>query len=186
MGALRQRARRILQVTGVPDFEADLNRLFGYEGDESDKTKVQRSRIDTREVALRGKVAKQIRVRLDRFSQAPVEGGLFDSAPVWKVKGDAESGKVSFWWRIRDYQNGEAALLLHLLRDMWTEDLPLGGEKGVGRGRLRGVSAKIAFPEGNARIEQEDKKSLRITDPHNFLTAFNLPLNQLFTPHHAP
>jgi len=36
-------------------------------------------------------------------------------------------------------------LLLLLLRDLWTGDLPLGGESSVGRGRLKGRSATLAY-----------------------------------------
>jgi hypothetical protein len=46
-------------------------------------------------------------------------------------------------------KNAELGLILLLLKDLWTGDLPIGGESGVGRGRLKGLSATISTPEGN-------------------------------------
>jgi len=36
-------------------------------------------------------------------------------------------------------------LLLLLLKDLWTGDLPLGGESSVGRGRLKGKTASLVY-----------------------------------------
>ena len=38
-------------------------------------------------------------------------------------------------------------MLLLLLKDLWTGDLPLGGESSIGRGRLRGLEAKLCDQE---------------------------------------
>ncbi len=37
--------------------------------------------------------------------------------------------------------------MLLLLKDLWTGDLPIGGESSVGRGRLKGLSATLHAPE---------------------------------------
>ncbi len=182
MGALRHRAEKILKVAGVSGSDGKINHLFGYQGDDGDATKIQRSRIDTREASIHAKSAVQTRIRLDRFTQAPVEGGLFNSAPVWRVHQEDDSGKVTLWWRIRDYQPGEAALLLHLLRDLWTGDLPLGGEKNIGRGRLEGFVAEVSFPNQPAVQIKQQEEGIELTDPNQLLSQFNQPLSQLFTP----
>ncbi len=42
-------------------------------------------------------------------------------------------------------------MLLLLLKDLWTGDLPLGGEISVGRGRLRGKSAHLKYQNGQVQ-----------------------------------
>ncbi|MBK9231259.1 MAG: hypothetical protein IPO15_10455 [Anaerolineae bacterium] len=42
-------------------------------------------------------------------------------------------------------------LLLLVLKDLWTGDLPLGGESSVGRGRLAGRNARVV----NRTADQE-------------------------------
>jgi hypothetical protein len=37
------------------------------------------------------------------------------------------------------------------LKDLWTGDLPLGGEIAVGRGRLRGKSCELVYQNGQER-----------------------------------
>ena len=32
---------------------------------------------------------------------------------------------------------------------MWTQDLPLGGESNIGRGRLQGVAGTLCFNQGD-------------------------------------
>lgn len=36
-------------------------------------------------------------------------------------------------------------MILLLLKDLWVGDLPVGGEASVGRGRLQGNFARLAF-----------------------------------------
>lgn len=46
---------------------------------------------------------------------------------------------------IRDYKPHEAGLMLLVLKDLWTGDLVVGGEKAIGRGVFEGESATISF-----------------------------------------
>ena len=55
--------------------------------------------------------------------------------------------------RLFDSKDHEIGLLLLLLKDLWTGDLPLGGEISVGRGRLRGRSATLIWK----RAEQTEE-----------------------------
>jgi CRISPR/Cas system CSM-associated protein Csm3 (group 7 of RAMP superfamily) len=141
IGVMRHRAQKILAAVGMVPQAAQkhVEQLFGYV-DEVTKN-AARSRIFTREadISAAGKLKKQTRIRLDRFIAAPVDGGLYDSAPIWTES----NGKFKLWWRIANYQDWEAALLLHLLKDLWTGDLSIGGEKNVGRGVLVGHSATV-------------------------------------------
>ncbi|MBU0702211.1 hypothetical protein KKE26_13120 [bacterium] len=54
-----------------------------------------------------------------------------------------------------NYQDWEAGLLLLILKDLWNEDLPIGGEKNVGRGILKGVLAKIQWNRQEITIEEK-------------------------------
>ncbi len=49
-------------------------------------------------------------------------------------------------------------LLLLVLKDLWTGDLPLGGESSVGRGRLRGLSATIRDGDKQWTLGQEGER----------------------------
>ena len=59
-----------------------------------------------------------------------------------------------------------------LLKDLWTSDLPVGGESSIGRGRLKGINAdlirhhpqnrkqwQIRQSNGNLQIEDESDLS---------------------------
>lgn len=49
---------------------------------------------------------------------------------------------------LQNPKNHDIGLLLLLLKDLWTEDLPLGGESSVGRGRLQGRQAELTHQNG--------------------------------------
>lgn len=166
IGAMRHRAYEILLAGGLDTQAADgkLAKLFGYaetenNPNEAEKARPQRSRIHTREADLgkAGKMMKQTRIRVDRFTSAPVDTGLFDSAPLWRI----QDGRFELQWRIEQYADWEASLLLHLLRDLWTGDLALGGEKNVGRGRLQGHRADIQAPGIQASFQADPQGRLQ-------------------------
>jgi hypothetical protein len=52
---------------------------------------------------------------------------------------------------IQQPTDAEIGLLLLLLKDLWTGDLPLGGEISVGRGRLQGIIARMNFKQANQK-----------------------------------
>jgi hypothetical protein len=51
----------------------------------------------------------------------------------------------------------EIGLLLLLLKDLWTGDLPIGGESSIGRGRLQGIDAKIYYEGNTWQIQGKEK-----------------------------
>ena len=63
--------------------------------------------------------------------------------------------------KIADCKDWEAGLMMLLLKDLWASDLPLGGEKNIGRGLLKGETVKICF-NGNNYAINEEKNRLRI------------------------
>jgi hypothetical protein len=104
----------------------------------------------------------QTRVRIDPFTGGALETGLFSEQPVFGQastavnidmclqfpanKDEESSAKQeihSTEEQLSEGQKSQAALLVLCLKDLWTEDLPLGGESSCGRGRLQGCHAQL-------------------------------------------
>ena len=77
-------------------------------------------------------------------------------------------------------RRAEIGLLLMLLKDLCSGDLPLGGETGVGRGRLRGVNAVLMLPsrETPYTITQNRNGELTIAGDRAELQSFVAALHQ--------
>lgn len=146
-GAIRHRAVKILNTNG---FSSDkfLRDMMGWvDNDQNIDGNAKKSRLLIEEVLLNGvSPMKQNRIRIDRFTGGTMDGALFDSEPVWK------NGDNTFTLTFRldgnksskeGQYNNEKALLLFLLKDLWTGDLAIGGEKNIGRGVLQGRNAEI-------------------------------------------
>lgn len=138
-GAVRARALRIAN-TIVPDRAGKLiNDMFGQhiEGASDIPTG---SRLVSRETVLKGtRDLVQSRVKIDRFTGGSFPQALFTQQPAFGGKGS----QVKVHLTLRNPKRAEIGLLLLVLKDLWTGDLPLGGESSVGRGRLRGLSANL-------------------------------------------
>jgi CRISPR/Cas system CSM-associated protein Csm3 (group 7 of RAMP superfamily) len=150
-GAMRARGQRIAN-TMLKDDEAAkklISELFGPATDEFKQQSERKnlsdpsaSRLTVRERAVQGKSdLVQTRIRIDRFTGGTYPGALFEQQPV--TGGDQSLVTVSI--ELRKPTEAQIGLLLHLLRDLWTGDLPLGGEASVGRGRLEGVKADLCW-----------------------------------------
>jgi CRISPR/Cas system CSM-associated protein Csm3 (group 7 of RAMP superfamily) len=146
-GALRARALRIA-LTVRPDVADELvNDMFGRQLAGSDD-KPSGSRVVTHESPLQGPVLNlvQSRVKIDRFTGGAYPGALFTEQPAW---GDGQTGveiNLSLRCPAEDgLRDAEIGLLLLVLKDLWTGDLPLGGESSIGRGRLAGQSARLVL-----------------------------------------
>jgi len=100
------------------------------------------SRVVTEEsLVTNGSDLVQSRVKIDRFTGGSFPTALFSQQPVFG--GDAAEVKLSL--ALRNPEDAEIGLLLLVLKDLWTEDLPLGGESSVGRGRLAGKQATLTW-----------------------------------------
>ncbi len=134
-GVLRARATRILNTVRPHDATSMVNRLFGRDlhtakGATASRLVVQESTIE------QGQMLVQNRVAIDRFTGGAFETALFGEAPQ-------VGGTVEITLTIRNPQDEDKGLLLLLLKDLWTGDLPIGGTSSIGRGRLRGMQATI-------------------------------------------
>jgi CRISPR/Cas system CSM-associated protein Csm3 (group 7 of RAMP superfamily) len=140
-GALRHRAFLIeqnnTQLKGVTD------ELFGYVDKinkiaNKSKMIIEESYISPDKVHL----YLQNRVKIDRFTGGALHGALFNSEAIWA------SGKEAIVIKIKIFSqttHKERLLLILLLKDLWLEDLAIGGEKNIGRGILTGLSASIDY-----------------------------------------
>ena len=66
---------------------------------------------------------------------------------------------------LRNPEEAQIGLLLHILKDLWAGDLPLGGEWSPGRGRLEGVKADLYLHQP----EQTEPEVWHISQDHGKL-----------------
>ena len=148
-GVLRHRAGYILRMLDKPDSELWLRNLMGF----SSKEKSQKSRFVVDETYFHSGVVEKVqsRNRIDRFTGGTIESALFTNKPVWQKTKDKPTLHLHF--EIQDYAPWEAGLALFLLKDLWTGNLAIGGEKSIGRGTLQGIAADIVCDKGTCRLE---------------------------------
>ena len=136
-GVLRARAERITHYLRPHNADAFLADLFGPRMEDR-QTVPCGSRMWVKEVEIKPEKQDlvQHRVKIDRFTGGSYPGALFDEQPVF-------GGTVTIDLAVRRPSPSDVGLLLLLLKDLWTGDLPLGGASSVGRGRLRGHEATL-------------------------------------------
>jgi CRISPR/Cas system CSM-associated protein Csm3 (group 7 of RAMP superfamily) len=148
-GAIRSRAFRIVNTLCNSNQEenGDLRKLFGWadtENDKENKEKIKhKSRVIINESIIENEEViekEQTRIKIDRFTGGTISGALFQSKPLWH---NNENIRIKI--KIKEAQEWEVGLLLLVLKDLWNEDLPIGGEKNIGRGVLRGKKIEIAY-----------------------------------------
>ena len=153
-GALRGRAWRILKTLGKREEEAKeiLHRLFGNVDDEARSSTALKGKLRVEEVELPHFVREvQNRIKIDRFTGGTIESALFDSMPLFREEKSKPIEGVRIV--VKDYKGWDAGLVLLLLKDLWTGDLAVGGEKNVGRGVFQGQRATVGWkdPDGKTR-----------------------------------
>ena len=140
-GVLRTRALRIARVVrnGKNDAEKWVGNLFGprLAGITDPDFRPYASRLKITEKPIKPIADSQRlrpnRIRIDRFTGGVVDGALFDEEPVYR-------GQVEVALELRNPRPGETGLVLLLLKDLLTGDLPVGGTSSVGRGVLKGTA----------------------------------------------
>ena len=172
-GAIRARALRIAN-TMHGSGPAIIENLFGN----ADKTGYKASRLWFEESVIDNCLdLVQSRIKIDRFTGGAYPGALFSEQPVFGRLACDSTVRLNL--EIQQPTDSEIGLLLLLLKDLWTGDLPLGGESAVGRGRLKGKEAVLrlrrgkvleewAFLDNNGKLEiSGDKDKLEL-----FVKAF--------------
>ncbi len=154
-GALRARALRIAKTLQLAEPERFVCQIFGGEikKDDKDKPEMQASRLITHETQIKnGLDLVQSRVKIDRFTGGAYPGALFSEQPVF----GAPETKIEVSLTLLQPTDKEIGLLLLLLKDLWTSDLPLGSESSIGRGRLSGQFARIQYDGKTWELTEED------------------------------
>ncbi|AFZ28133.1 putative RAMP superfamily protein probably involved in DNA repair [Cylindrospermum stagnale PCC 7417] len=178
-GVLRHRAEKIVKTLGISTtFIYDIFGIF-----EENIQDAQSSRLVVNETVIEQAIPLvQNRIAIDRFTGGALHGALFDEQPIFGGKETI----VTLDLELRQPNNAEIGLLLLLLKDLWTSDLPIGGESSIGRGRLQGIKAEMRrFTPDNGEdywqiIKEEDK--LQISDVNNlekFVGDLNKIVNQV-------
>jgi CRISPR/Cas system CSM-associated protein Csm3 (group 7 of RAMP superfamily) len=135
-GVLRHRAERIVKTLG--SCSPIVDKLFGFVvGKQS-----QASRLVVHEKVIeKATDLVQNRIAIDRFTGGAYHGALFDEQPIF----GGDQTIVTIELELRNPKEYEIGLLLLLLKDLWTQDLPVGGESSIGRGRLKGIKTDLIW-----------------------------------------
>ena len=168
-GAIRSRIERIVKtVKNEEEAEKIIDGLFGYVKEKTSK----KGKITVEETFIDGYAEEiQTRIKIDRFTGGTIEGALLEAKPIFS-KENAKAIKLKI--TVSDYKDYEAGLLLLVLKDLWTGDLPIGGEKAIGRGVLEGRKAEINW-DGKHSITFEDISQLEKSQKEqlqSFVEAF--------------
>lgn len=177
-GVIRHRALKILNTLEFNESEAFVNDLFGFV-DENLKRQ-HPSRIKTQDVQFKDVEMNQVqpRVKIDRFTGGTIEGAFLQNKPVWH-----KNETISLRFEIHKCESKEAGLLLLVMKDLFNRDLPIGGEKSIGRGLLQGKRIVI---EGNIHEDNMpwkgkftfNKEGLEVKSP-DMVKMLNSWVNQL-------
>lgn len=155
-----------------------INKIFG-------KSENRKGKLRVEEFPLKNVHAEmQARIKIDRFTGGTIESALFDSMPVFSGA-NQENVEIDFMLDKQNFPDWEeaAGLLLLVLKDIWTGTLAIGGEKNVGRGRLKGIKAEINWNDAkvNHKIVLTDnagKPKSENPEDWKILNQFVTKLNQ--------
>ncbi|MGB7272812.1 MAG: RAMP superfamily CRISPR-associated protein [Geitlerinemataceae cyanobacterium] len=160
-GVLRHRADRI--VNTLRSQSTLVKELFGFvEGKEAKSSRL----VVHEKVIEKATDLVQTRIAIDRFTGGAYHGALFDEQPIF----GGDETLVPMELELRNPKKYEIGLLLLLLKDLWTSDLPVGGESSIGRGRLKGVKADLNWhhPETPQQWEIcEEEGKLQVTNKND-------------------
>ncbi len=148
-GVVRHRAERIVNTILQSNSQGTtansngkgatfINELFGYVDEKKKKARASRIVVHEREMKGAETNLVQNRIAIDRFTGGAYEGALFNEQPAF-AKPNTTIVELSF--ELFEPTNAQIGLLLLLLKDLWSGDLPIGGESSIGRGRLYGKEA---------------------------------------------
>ncbi|MGB5961445.1 MAG: RAMP superfamily CRISPR-associated protein [Coleofasciculaceae cyanobacterium] len=166
-GVLRHRAERIVKTLG--SCSPIVDQMFGFVvGKQSQASRLIVSETEIKEVTE----LVQNRIAIDRFTGGAYHGALFDEQPIF----GGDKTCVCIELELRNPKEYEIGLLLLLLKDLWTQDLPVGGESSIGRGRLQGKKATLTWYKWDKekKLQQKDtwtikqcceNKPLVVSDP---------------------
>lgn len=168
-GAIRDRAVKIINTLKKDDSGEDfIKETFGWVDNKAKSKEKYTSRVIVDESFIDEYVIEetQTRTKIDRFTGGTISVALFKSKPIWH-----KDEKIKIKIKVKNYEPWEAGLILLILKDLWNGDLPIGGEKAIGRGLLNGIKADIISKEGNFKIIQE-RENIKIEGDKSKLDSY--------------
>ncbi len=155
-------------------------------------TPASRLVVDESEVTG-GCLVTQPRVKIDHFTGGASESALFSEQALF----GGQDGQVELVLHLRPappadplqpdrpaVDPAEIGLLLLLLKDLWTGTLRVGGEAGIGRGRLRGLSACLEVDgQKVAEFKRSEQDGLDVTGSPAYLQECVDALNRRLAQH---
>ncbi len=157
-GVLRHRAEKI--VNTLTECKKPLvtkriiKEIFGFVPDKKDQSEIEdidqnnekakASRLIVHESIIENYTDTDLvqnRIAIDRFTGGTLHGALFNEQPIFPNN----ETYLKLNLELRNPEDYEVGLLLLLLKDLWTGDLPVGGTSSIGRGRLQGKDATITL-----------------------------------------
>jgi CRISPR/Cas system CSM-associated protein Csm3 (group 7 of RAMP superfamily) len=153
-GAIRHRAHKILNTIGYSNSEEFVDHLFGYVNEKSKKMDPSRIKSFETEVKHADQMQIQPRIKIDRFTGATIEHALMQSQPLWH-----KNETISLKFEIENCMEEEAALMLLVMKDLFIEDLPIGGEKAIGRGVITGKELTVSGTISSKTVDLKFDKS---------------------------
>lgn len=128
--------------------QAEINKLFGHPGDPNCEPKIpaQASRFIVRECVIEQNPNTesefvQSRVAIDRFTSGAADNKLFTEQALFKAANQSLTIDIT----IKNAKDKDFDLLILLLLDLWTGDLPIGSGANIGRGILCGKKCQIRY-----------------------------------------
>lgn len=156
-GVLRHRAERIINTIGK--HTSIIEDIFGSDLSKNKTSEAKASRLIVHESEINNYTdLVQNRIAIDRFTGGTLHGALFNEQPIFPKNGT----QLKINLELRNPLNHEIGLLLLLLKDLWTGDLPVGGTSSIGRGRLQGEKAEITIKSN------QEKRKLIIESSGNY------------------
>ena len=150
-GILRHRAEYIFRK-----LELDAKLLNNLMGSAENKDKIK-SRFKVSESYIENKNVAEIshaRNKIDRFTGGTLLGALFTTKPVYQ---NSQEKTLHIHFEIGAAKDFEAGLAILILRDLWLGRVAVGGDKGIGRGTLQGISAEINFNGKTYKLDENGK-----------------------------
>lgn len=158
-GVLRSRALKIANTFDSTENKAIagkmVNTLFGNR-DTGAGVKPKAGRLYVEERPIHGpSPLRHTRVMIDRWTGGALEHHLFEA--------DAQfGGKTKIIFRIVSPDKPEIGLMLCVVKDLFTGDLPIGSESAIGRGRLIGETAKITYCNNTWKLHGNGNRTFTV------------------------
>jgi len=180
-GVLRHRAERIINTIGKNT--SIIEDIFGSDLSKNKTSEAKASRLIVHESIIENTTdLVQNRIAIDRFTGGTLHGALFNEQPIFPNK----NTQLELNLELRNPQHHEIGLLLLLLKDLWTGDLPVGGTSSIGRGRLQGKNVTITLRRKRENttftiVQPSLKENLVISDAKSlekFVSALNEEVNK--------